>query len=55
MNRPARPVELPVVVGVRFTLADVQRLTALATASRRTLSQTVRLLLEDALREDTDP
>jgi hypothetical protein len=45
------PVELPFVVSARFSEPDFRRLVALATTGRRTLSQTVRLLMEAALRE----
>ena len=45
------PVELPFVVSVRFSEPDFQRLVALAQGGRRNLSQTVRLLIEAALRE----
>ena len=45
------PIELPHVVSVRCSDADFRRLLALAQAGRRNVSQTVRLLLEVALRE----
>ncbi len=51
MNRPTRPVELPVVVSVRFPEADFRNLKALALSNRRTVSQVIRSLLEGALRQ----
>jgi hypothetical protein len=44
------PIELPHVVSTRMSEADLRRLVTLAQAGRRTLSQTVRLLLEAALK-----
>jgi hypothetical protein len=49
MKTPA-PVTLPFVVSARFSEPDFRRLVAVANAGRRNLSQTVRLLLEAALR-----
>jgi hypothetical protein len=49
MKRITRELDFPVVVSVRFSEADFQRLTAIARDERRNLSQTVRLLIEDAL------
>jgi hypothetical protein len=43
------PVELPFVVSVRFSDPDFRRLVVLANTGRRTLSQTLRLLLEPVL------
>jgi hypothetical protein len=53
MHRRPKPVELPIVVSVRFSPPDFQKLVSLADAGRRNLSQTVRLLIESALRADT--
>jgi hypothetical protein len=44
------PVELPFVVSVRFSEPDFRRLVVLANTGRRTLSQTLRLLLESDLK-----
>jgi hypothetical protein len=45
------PVELPFVVSVQFTEPDFRRLVALAQTGRRNLSQTVRILIEAAVRD----
>jgi hypothetical protein len=50
MKKP-KPIELPFVVSVRFPEQDFRRVVTLAQVGRRTLSQTVRLLLEAALRD----
>jgi hypothetical protein len=49
MTTPTRPVDLPIVVSVRVPKKDFQHLKSMADANRRTLSQTVRLLIEAAL------
>ncbi len=46
-----RPIELPTILSVRVRQDEYQHLMSLAQTGRRTLSQTVRLLLETALRE----
>ena len=43
------PVELPVVVSVRFSETDFSRIRRIALSGRHTVSQAVRLLLERAL------
>ncbi len=48
-NQRTVPIELPIVVRIRFRVSDHERLVALARTGRRTLSQTIRLLLEPAL------
>jgi hypothetical protein len=45
------PVELPFLVSVRFSDPAFRRLVAMAQGGHRNLSQTVRLLIEAALRE----
>ena len=50
--KKTRTVELPFTVSVRFNEQDFRRLVAMAQAGRRNLSQTVRLLIEAALRAD---
>lgn len=41
-------IALPRIVSVRFTEAEFNRLTELSSANRRTVSQTVRLLVSDS-------
>jgi len=45
------PVQLPFVVSVRFPEPEFRQIVALAQAGRRTISQTLRLLVEAAFRE----
>jgi hypothetical protein len=45
------PIQLPFVVSVRFPEPEFRRIVTLAQTGRRTISQTVRILIESALRE----
>lgn len=45
-----QPIELPYVVSVRFSEADFRQIVTLVQTGRRTVSQTIRLLIESALR-----
>ena len=52
---PKHEVTLPKIVSVRFSEAEFNRLLHIASSNRRTVSQTVRLLLSDPRRtESTD-
>ena len=44
-------VHFPFVVSARFSEPDFRHLVAMATTGRRTVSQTIRILLEAALRD----
>ena len=50
---PRHEVTLPKIVSVRFTEAEFNRLVRLSRTSRRTVSQTVRLLLSGARRTES--
>jgi hypothetical protein len=45
------PIELPIVVSVRFSETDFNRILQLAQAGRRNVSQQIRLLLEGVVRD----
>lgn len=46
-----KPVVLPFVVSVRFPEPEFRQIVTMAQTGRRTISQTVRILIEAALRE----
>ena len=47
--KTTRPIELPSLVSVRFPESNFRRITDLARTGHRTISQTVRLLVDAAL------